>query len=54
MRAICSIPVQLYDEGLTGIYAVGDVIEGEKARLVLERYPQYFVPDAEPKQGRKK
>jgi len=41
--AICFVPVQLYDEGLTGLYSVGDVLEGGAAEMALARYPEYFV-----------
>jgi hypothetical protein len=45
LKAICSIPVQIYDREIAGIYDVGDALEGEKARLALVRYPQYFVEE---------
>lgn len=41
--AICFVPVQLYDEGLAGLYAVGDVLEGNAAEQALARWPEYFV-----------
>lgn len=43
VEAICSVPVQVYDDDLAGVYEVGDVLTGEKARLALKRYPDYFV-----------
>lgn len=42
MKAVCTRPVEIYDEGLTGVYRPGQVVEGEKARLLVERYPEYF------------
>jgi hypothetical protein len=57
--AICFVPVQLYDKGLTGLYSVGDVLEGNAAEQVLARYPEYFVAgktetetSAKPAQGK--
>ena len=43
MKAKCIMPVQVYDEGLEGVYAAGQEVEHEKARLLVERYPQYFA-----------
>lgn len=42
MKAVCTRPVQIYDEGLTGIYQPGHEVEGEQARLLVERYPLFF------------
>ncbi|GMU21151.1 MAG: hypothetical protein KJZ84_23960 [Bryobacteraceae bacterium] len=42
MKAICSVPVQIYDEGLAGVYRAGQVIDGAAARRLAERYPEYF------------
>ncbi|MFB3828958.1 MAG: hypothetical protein ACE15B_19485 [Bryobacteraceae bacterium] len=43
-RAICVVPVQLYDPELAGEYQPGAVLEGERASLALQRYPNYFRP----------
>lgn len=53
MKAKCLMPVQVYDEGLTGCYAAGQVVEGEQARRLLDRYPEYFevVPNGK-KEGK--
>ena len=42
MKAVCTRPVEIYDEGLTGVYQPGQEVEGEKARLLAARYPEYF------------
>jgi hypothetical protein len=46
-RAKCIIPVQVYDEGLTGYYEPGQVIEGEAAERLLHRHPAYFSDEGE-------
>jgi hypothetical protein len=43
-RAVCRMPVELYDSDLRGYYKAGDVLDGEKAAAVLDRYPMYFAP----------
>lgn len=47
MKAVCMRPVEIYDEGLTGVYKPGQVVEGEQARLLVERYPEFFEPRRE-------
>jgi hypothetical protein len=42
MKARCIQPVQLYDAGLTGIYKIGQIVDGEVAERVLAEYPAYF------------
>lgn len=42
MKAICLIPVQIYEPGLAGIYKKGQVVDGAAARRLVERYPEYF------------
>lgn len=42
MKAICQLPVQIYDEGLAGVYKAGQVVEGAAARRLAECYPDYF------------
>ena len=51
MKVKCTVPVQIYDPGLTGIYHTGQVVEGEKAAELLDRYPQYFVAEPEGSEG---
>lgn len=46
-RARCIIPVQVYDEGLTGYYEPGQVIAGEAAEKLLNRHPAYFVEEGD-------
>lgn len=41
-RAICLMPVQIYDEDLAGNYKAGQVVAGAKALRLAERYPEYF------------
>jgi hypothetical protein len=43
-KAVCVVPVQLYDAELPGVYAAGQVLEGERAELALARHPDYFQP----------
>ena len=51
-KAICVVPVQLYDPELTGRYAAGQVLEGDRALAVLDRYPDYFRPAEPVKKGK--
>jgi hypothetical protein len=51
-KAVCNRPVQLYDEELAGLYQAGQVLEGEKAALAIERYPDYFAPVQPAKKGK--
>lgn len=48
MQAICTMPVELYDEELRGYYQPGQVIEGELAQLALERHPEAFKAGSSP------
>lgn len=43
MRCRCVLPVQVYDEDLRGVYAVGMVIDGDAALELVSRYPDYFT-----------
>lgn len=53
MKVKCMMPVQVYDDGLTGVYAAGQEVEGENAQLLADRYPQYFQ-SVRPAPGSKK
>ncbi len=37
------MPVLVFDEGLSGNYEAGQVIEGERAERLLENHGDYFV-----------
>jgi hypothetical protein len=50
-KAVCIMPVQLYGE-LAGLYDTGQVLEGERAALALERHPDYFRPAEPVKKGK--
>jgi hypothetical protein len=50
-KAVCTVPVQLYDAELAGMYQPGAVLEGEKATLALARYPHCFRPGDPRKKG---
>lgn len=52
MKAVCRTPVEIYDEGLRGVYAPGQVIEGPRAKLLVERYPQHFEAQRAPKESK--
>lgn len=41
--AICRVPVEIYDAGLTGRYEAGQVIDAARAERLLEKYPDYFT-----------
>lgn len=43
MKAKCVMPVEIYDEGLRGYYQAGQIVEGEAAAKLIERYPALFV-----------
>jgi hypothetical protein len=42
MKAVCKMPVEIYDEDLRGVYSPDQIIESPRAELLVDRYPQYF------------
>lgn len=42
-RAVCRMPVELYDTGFTRLYVPGDELVGDPASFVLDKYPDYFA-----------
>ena len=52
MKAICRVPVEIYDDDLRGVYAPGQVVEGQRAKSLVERYPQHFDAVRAQKEGK--
>lgn len=51
MRARCKMPVQIYDSGLEGYYEPGQIVDGDRGRLLVDRYGDFFdaVPESKTK-----
>jgi len=46
--------VQIYEQGLEGSYEAGQVIAGDRAALLVEKYPFWFEAVREERPARKK
>lgn len=54
MKARCTAPVQIYEQGADGIYEPGQIISDSRAARLVENYPRWFEAVREEQPARKK
>lgn len=54
MKARCRAPVQIYEQGVEGVYEPGQIIGDDRAARLVEQYPRWFEAVREERPARKK